>query len=158
MNFIFETHPKETLDGLRTDKIPDQVPIIPFAKKLIQELYGKMISFLILKDNKLIFESYYNDNKPEILHHTFSVTKNIISLLVGRAIELNILKLNDLNCSIVNFFPEVDRKKITPNWQYSTLHDSLNMTSGVKGIKAATENLKLNERNLCIFIKKNLKL
>ena len=153
MNFIFETYPKKIKDGLKTDTIPDYIPIIPFTKKLIQKQYGEMISFLISKNNKLIFESYYNDNNSDRLHHIFSVTKNILSLLVGRAIELNILKLSDLNLSIVDFFPSVN-KKIISNWQHSTLHDSLNMTSGVKTNKESVEKLKERGLNSHEFVER----
>ena len=49
-------------------------------------------SFLVLRHGKLIGEQYWNGNTPLSLQQTFSGTKSVFALLIGRLIERGVLK------------------------------------------------------------------
>lgn len=60
-------------------------------------------SYLIVKDQYLLYEKYFGNGSQEKLHSIKSVTKSIASLLVGKAIELKLINRVDQNIS--DFFP-----------------------------------------------------
>ena len=57
--------------------------------------YGLMNSILVIHEDKLVLEKYYNDWSAEKLHHLKSTTKSITSLLIGIAYENNYIKSLD---------------------------------------------------------------
>ena len=52
-------------------------------------------SFLVSKDGKLVTENYYNGNNLDELNRVRSVTKSILSTLVGIAIDKKYIKSVD---------------------------------------------------------------
>lgn len=61
-------------------------------------------SFLIVKDQYLIYEKYFGNGSKEKLHSIKSVTKSITSLLIGKAIELELI--DHVDQKILDFFPD----------------------------------------------------
>ena len=55
------------------------------ARQLSQE--NASDSLLILRDGRLVSETYWNDKTQADLQQTFSGTKSVFSLIVGRCIE-----------------------------------------------------------------------
>lgn len=89
----------------------------------------KLKSLLISRDDKLIFEEYYafkEDSKP---HHIWSVTKSIMSLLVGVAIDKGYLESEKL--LIKPFFPEFYEKEHDPRKDDISIEHALTMTTGI---------------------------
>ena len=63
-----------------------QEQIAPLEKKIKKEC-GNIAGIIILKDDKVVYESYFNqclENEPV---HIFSVTKSIVSMLFGIALD-----------------------------------------------------------------------
>lgn len=61
-------------------------------------------SFLIIKNGYLIYENYYNNYNQEKTNHMCSVTKTIISALIGILIEKKFIESTDQK--ILDFFPD----------------------------------------------------
>jgi CubicO group peptidase (beta-lactamase class C family) len=61
-------------------------------------------SVLVIKDDALVFERYYNGNWAEREHNIYSVTKSILSVLVGIAIEQGYISGLDLKA--MDYFQE----------------------------------------------------
>lgn len=61
-------------------------------------------SFLLIHDNKIIFEEYYTYWDSTKLNSIKSVTKSITALLVGKAIELKLIK--NVDQTIEELFPD----------------------------------------------------
>ncbi|MEE9466272.1 MAG: serine hydrolase, partial [Candidatus Neomarinimicrobiota bacterium] len=61
-------------------------------------------SVLVIKDDALVFERYYNGSWAEREHNIFSVTKSVISTLVGIAIDQGYISGLDLKA--MDYFPE----------------------------------------------------
>lgn len=45
------------------------------------------VAFVVIKDGKLLFESYWEDYSPQSLSNSFSMAKSIVSLAIGCAID-----------------------------------------------------------------------
>ncbi|KKN50185.1 hypothetical protein LCGC14_0635310 [marine sediment metagenome] len=65
-------------------------------------------SFLIVKNGNIIHEKYYNGYNREQTNHMCSVTKTIISVLIGIAIEKKFI--TSVNQKILDFFPDFKPK------------------------------------------------
>jgi hypothetical protein len=58
-------------------------------KKTFDEILreNETTAFLVIRNDSVLFESYYNDYKRMDLVNTFSTSKSILSLLIGIAID-----------------------------------------------------------------------
>jgi CubicO group peptidase (beta-lactamase class C family) len=61
-------------------------------------------SFLVLKDNELAIEEYYNGADAQSLLHIRSITKSVSSILVGISLEKG--QLSNLDEKVVDYFPD----------------------------------------------------
>lgn len=64
---------------------------------------GHVNNLLILKDDKVIFENYYNDFAPDSLNTLGRATQSIFTLFLGAIIENHDIPLDTF---IINYFPE----------------------------------------------------
>jgi len=87
-------------------------------------------SLLIMHKGKLVYERYADDWDRDTPHYMASVTKSVVSALVGIAIGEG--KIGGVGDKVVDYFPEA--KKL-PGWQESkadmTIEHLLTMTSGI---------------------------
>jgi CubicO group peptidase (beta-lactamase class C family) len=98
---------------------------IPEGADLDTLLQYKPLAFLILKEDSLVFERYFNGHTQTSISNTFSTTKTIVSLLVGCAIkDGSIESIDDL---VINYLPDVFEKGIDKN---TTIGHLLRMSSG----------------------------
>lgn len=79
----------------------------------------RLTSLLIFRNGKLVSENYFKGFKKDSLHDVRSVTKSVMALLVGIALENGFLK--SLDDPIANYLPSTEftlteaQKKITIN-------------------------------------------
>lgn len=107
----------------------DSLFVHSIVAEIINGDYGRINSFLVLKNNKLICEEYFYGYTKTDLHQIESSTKSITSLLFGIAKDLGMLK--DLNEPLYKIFPEhVHLKK--GDYKNITIYHLLTMTSGFK--------------------------
>ena len=105
--------PEQLNDFLATGSIYDEGVDSSLINKLVLDIsnqeYGRIESFLVLKDSKLVMEEYfYGYNKTKI-HNFSSCTKSITSLLLGIALYRH--PDLDLNQSIFHYLPQYDSLK-----------------------------------------------
>ena len=81
-----------------------------------------------MRRGELILEQYYNGARPERLANVKSVSKSVISTLVGMAIERGLIK--SVNEPIVRYFPQLARDP-DPRKARITIEDLLTMRSGL---------------------------
>jgi len=84
----------------------------------------KTVAYLVVKDDSIIYESYWDKYSDSSLSNTFSVTKSIISLLIGFALDEG--KIKSINQRVINFIPEIKGKYA----KELTIRSLLNMSSG----------------------------
>jgi CubicO group peptidase (beta-lactamase class C family) len=81
--------------------------------------------FLIMKDDTILFEEYYQDEKEDDRHILFSVTKSFISALVGIALEEG--KFDSVEDPITKYVPELKGSA----FDGVSIKNILHMSSGV---------------------------
>ena len=83
------------------------------------------VAYVIIQDNRLLFEQYWEDYSPESHSNSFSMAKSIVSLAIGCAIDDGFIR--DVDQPVSDFFPEFkgyDGKALT-------LRHLLTMSAGV---------------------------
>ena len=73
----------------------------PRRKEIAENKHGRFDSFLILQQDKLLFESYYSRGRINLPHPQASTTKAYTALLLGRAIQLGYLTMDDLDKPLI---------------------------------------------------------
>jgi CubicO group peptidase (beta-lactamase class C family) len=109
---------------------------------------GCIDSFLLSRNGKLVFESYFADSTIDKLHFTMSVTKSIASLGIGKAIELGVIGSDkDL---LIDYFPALDRSKLVAGADKIRLCDLLSMRSGIRVDEKKLSRKEKVGRNLAV--------
>lgn len=97
---------------------------------IIKKNHSNICGVVVLKDDKLVYENYENNCNKESKIHIYSVTKSIISLLIGIALDKGYIK--DINQKILAFFPDYKKDKSNKTIENITLKDMLTMTAPFK--------------------------
>ncbi|MDE0822014.1 MAG: serine hydrolase, partial [Opitutales bacterium] len=88
-----------------------------------------IFSLLIARENKLVYELYSGDVKPEMSHYLFSTTKSVTSALVGAAIAEGKISGVDVPISQIipsKLFSSPEQQK---RWDAVTLKNALGMSA-----------------------------
>ncbi|NMM61738.1 serine hydrolase [Clostridium sp. P21] len=101
-----------------------------WLEKTINSSYNNTAGIIVLKDGKTLYENYFNGYTAASNLHVFSVTKSIISILIGIAIDKGYIK--SINQKVLEFFPDYAVKGGEKTIQNVTLKDMLTMTAPYK--------------------------
>lgn len=85
-------------------------------------------SLLIIRNGYLVKENYYNGYNKTAMHLAYSLTKSVISALVGIAIEEEYLNLSQ---KMIDFFPDREIANMDSRKGNITIEHLLTMTSGL---------------------------
>ncbi len=97
-----------------------------FADRL-EKCHLPMHSFILVKDDKIIAESYYAPYKADTFHRMFSVTKSFVSIAIGLLEEEGKLSIND---KIIDYFPEkLPDGELSPYLTELTIKNMLKMST-----------------------------
>lgn len=99
-------------------------------ERIINSGYKNIGGIIVLKNGETQYEKYFNESTAGSTFHVFSVTKSIISALIGIAIDKGYIKSIDQN--VLNFFPDYEVKRGEKTIQNVTLKDMLTMTAPYK--------------------------
>jgi CubicO group peptidase (beta-lactamase class C family) len=103
--------------------------LLAAADRRFQETPG-LFSVLVARHGRIVFERYYHGASRGLEWNTFSMTKSVVSALVG--IALHDGRLHSLDQHIVDFFPDKVSTEADPRIRSITLRDLLTMTSGYR--------------------------
>ena len=97
----------------------------------VKESKPRMSSIIVVRNGYLVFEEYYegNEDDVQIIH---SVTKSIISALIGIALKEGFIE--SIDQKIVDVFPEYVTDETDPLFEEITIRHLLTMTSGIQAI------------------------
>ena len=135
--------PKDLNDGLKVGRLdaPGTVKAIEALRRAdAKGQFANLDSILLWKDGKLIFEMYARRGRVDAPHYAMSITKTLTSMALARAIQLGHLRLDDLDRPVLDFMPNINRKKIKPGVETITLSDALMMKSGLRFKDRLTEH------------------
>lgn len=99
-------------------------------EKMIMRDYGNIAGIVVVKDGETKYEKYFNECTADSRIHIYSVTKSIISILIGIAMDIGHIK--NLDQKVLDFFPEYEIKKGEKTIQNITVRHLLTMTAPYK--------------------------
>lgn len=99
-------------------------------EKIIEGDYKNIAGMQISYDGAVIYEKYWNGCSADKRIHIYSVTKSIVSALIGIAIDKGYIK--DVHQKVLEFFPEYIPKRREKTIQNITLENLLTMTAPFK--------------------------
>jgi CubicO group peptidase (beta-lactamase class C family) len=85
-------------------------------------------SFLVVHDDRLVYERYFQGSDRQTLHTTWSVAKSVLSTLVGIAIDEGLI--GGVDDAVTEYLPELARRD--PRFDRITLRHLLTMSSGMR--------------------------
>lgn len=126
------TQPRELLTGWKTNNLKstafDTTRLYAFFNQII-EAEHKLHSVLLIKDNQLIIEEYFNGYDAEKPHDLRSVNKSIKSILLGIAIDNGII--DNINDPISKYLKSHSPKKnLDKRKNEITIRHLLTMSAG----------------------------
>jgi CubicO group peptidase (beta-lactamase class C family) len=132
--------PVQSNDGLEVSTIQehqfDQDKFQQISTAIAEGRYGNIHSLLVLHQNELIVEQYFNGWKSEELHYMASTTKSMSAILTGMAIQQG--KIKDADELMTDFFPD-----------YASLQeDTLKQQIAIKHLLTNTSGFQWDEKSL----------
>jgi len=101
--------------------------MISNLESTIKIQYKNLEGLLVLQDDYILYEKYYHGNNKENKFHVASVTKSVLSALIGIAIDKGFIK--SMNEKVMPFFPEYEFNDRNRNRNHITIHHLLTMTA-----------------------------
>ena len=93
----------------------------------INNNYSNIAGIVVLKGGKILYENYFNECTAASRIHVYSVTKSIVSILIGIAMDKGYIKSS--NEKVLDFFPDYIVKKREKTIQGVTFENLLTMTA-----------------------------
>ena len=152
----YSYHPLEFFnDGFEVGSLEevniDSVLLIKAVDKINRGKYGEVHSMIIFKDNKLVFEEYFQGHRykwdganhhgewiswdKSTLHGVKSVSKSITSICIGIAIDKGFIE--SVHQSIFDYLPDHQHLNMSGK-EKITIEHLLTMTSGLEWVEWGT--------------------
>src|SRR5918997_4645215 len=96
----------------------------------VKEPFPAVKGVLVVRNGYVVFENYYQGYDRSDYHHVFSVTKSVISAVVGIALKGD--RIENLDQRLSEFFPEHFGPGTDARKRQITLENLLTMTSGFR--------------------------
>ncbi|MCD2258836.1 serine hydrolase [Psychroserpens luteolus] len=129
------TTPEDRNDGILVDTLAvsnkDQEMIRKVSQEIFDGKYGNYDALLISHKNTLVYESYYKKGRVNVPHGQASAVKGYTSLVLGRAIQMGYLSMEDLNKPLISFLKEINPETLAKGAENITLHKALTMHGGL---------------------------
>lgn len=94
---------------------------------LIPSEYGNINGMVVVRNGYIAYEKYDHGYGPVDTHHVASVTKSVLSALIGIAIGAGYI--DNADQKVLDFFPEYEHKSADRQIQQITLRHLLTMTA-----------------------------
>lgn len=134
-NAFVTTTPEDRKDGVLVDtlrvKSKDQNAILQLSQEIYEGKHGSYDALLVSHKNKLVFESYYRKGRINLAHGQASAVKGHTSLILGRAIQMGYLTMEDLDKPLISFLKDVNPNSLAKGAEKITLHKALTMHGGL---------------------------
>jgi len=104
-----------------------------------------IFSFLLLRNDQLLAEKYFNGSEPSHSNNVHSASKGIVSAMIGVAIQQGFI--TSLDQGIFDFFPDYPLENDDPEKGKITIRHLLTMTAGLEWEEDYTEYMIEDEDN-----------
>lgn len=116
--------------------------LVKLAQEIGEGKHGNYDSLLITHKGSLVFESYFQRGRINLAHGQASAAKAYTSLILGRAMQLGYLTMEDLNKPLIDLLPDIDRTTLVEGAEKITLHKALTMHGGLSVSREKWEELE----------------
>jgi len=99
--------------------------------KYIEIKQNNIAQICVYKDNNLLYQDNWNNHETSDCQHIMSVTKSIIALLIGIAIDQG--KINSIDDKVLYYFPEYQVKRGEKTILEVTIKHLMSMRAPYKG-------------------------
>jgi len=99
---------------------------IEAIERIINNDHSNIAGMVVLKNGHIQYERYFNHCNEYSRIHVYSISKSIISILIGIAIDKGHIK--SIHQKILDFFPDYTPKRNEKTLQNVTLKDMLTMS------------------------------
>lgn len=127
------SQPKELTDGWKTSDLKSQNVDSTLIYKLFSQLHNgehKIHSALLIKDDKILIEEYFDKHEVDMQHGLRSVNKSIISILMGIAIDKGYIE--SLDDPILKYLKSpIPNKNLDTRKNQITIKNLLTMSTGL---------------------------
>lgn len=103
---------------------------IAALERTIASRYGNIAGMVVLKSGEKQYEHYFHGFDAESAFHVFSVTKSVLSVLIGIAVDRGLI--GSVEQKVLEFFPDYVPKRGERTAQRVTIRDMLTMTAPFK--------------------------
>jgi len=108
----------------------DSVKIFNLIDLISNKTFPEIDGLLIMKDDSLIVEKYFNGYKRTNMHTMQSVTKSFTSAFIGIALDMGLI--NSVDSKVLDFFPQYTNLQNMNDWKRSlAVKNILTMKTGV---------------------------
>lgn len=102
--YFYEKDINSTLENVTVNYSGKQKPLSEFVES------SDTTSFIIVKDDKVVYEQYANGYNENSVNTSFSMAKSVVSLLIGKAVESGYIK--SVQEPVANYITEFADKEI----------------------------------------------
>lgn len=95
-------------------------------KNIISHEYNNVLGIVGYKNNEKLYEEYFNASNKDESVHNFSITKSVVSILIGIAIDKGYI--DSVHQKVLDFFPDYKLKRNQEQLIDLTIEDFLTMT------------------------------
>jgi CubicO group peptidase (beta-lactamase class C family) len=88
-------------------------------------------AFIVIKNDKILYEKYFNGYQRDSINTSFSMAKSITSALIGIAIDEGLIASAD--DPVTKYIPELKQKD--PRFNNITIKNLLTMSSGLRYVE-----------------------
>ncbi len=103
---------------------------IEALEKIISKDHANIAGIIVQRNASKIYENYFNGYDANSAFHVFSVTKSIISALIGIAMDKG--HIRSMDEKVLDFFPDYNPKRGEKTAQQVTIRDMMTMTAPFK--------------------------
>ncbi|MEA4888674.1 MAG: serine hydrolase [Clostridiaceae bacterium] len=99
-------------------------------ERIIGSDYRNIAGIVVQKNSLKLYENYFNGYSADAAFHVFSVTKSILSALIGIALDKG--HIRSVDQKVLDFFPDYQLKRGEKTAQRVTIRDMMTMTTPFK--------------------------
>ena len=123
-------------------RVPELISVAGLAERQLAEFLPETdtIAFLIIKDDTILKENYYQGYDETIPSLAFSMSKSFLSILIGVAIDDGLIQSVDQ--AVTDYVPEL----ADSGYDNVTLRHLLQMTSGMDYVEVEGRDSSLHNR------------
>ena len=147
-----DTSPADRYDGISVGDLSsggvNADMLVALAEEIADGQHGRINSLLVVHQDELLFESYFMKGRVDLPHPQASATKTYTAMALGRAIQLGLLTMADLDKPLISFFDDLDPALLAEGAELITLHNALTMTTGVRIFEEQAEDFRENPEQI----------